>query len=140
MIKKFKTIIIATYLLSILLVPMIALAADNGPIGTLLNEAAGSQGAGYKTSETDEGTGLAILAGMLVRMFLSLLGVIFISYTIYGGFLWMTAAGNDEQVKKGKNVIRDGVIGLIVVLSAASIYIFITQAMIGLRPTVDLAG
>lgn len=107
--------------------PLVSLAADD--IKSLLDKAAGAQGAGYDTAVGDQ-TGLARVAGSIVRVFLSLLGILFISYTIYGGFLWMTAAGNEESVKKAKVVISNGAIGLVVILSAAAIYYFITAFLI----------
>ncbi|MFA5022282.1 MAG: hypothetical protein WC508_04355 [Patescibacteria group bacterium] len=139
--KKIQTIVIITLFITAFLLPALVLADTEsaGPIGSLLDQTAGAQGAGYDTSG-DSSTGLATLLGYVVRVFLSLLGVIFISYTVYGGFLWMTSAGNDEQIKKGKKVITNGVIGLVVVLAAASIYVFLTIALVGLRPGVDLSG
>jgi peptidoglycan biosynthesis protein MviN/MurJ (putative lipid II flippase) len=38
-------------------------------------------------------------------------GIIF-----YAGFLWMTARGNDEQVDKAKRIIKNAIIGTVVVL------------------------
>ena len=94
--------------------------------------------AGYN-EETDE-TALARIIGIVARAFLSLLGVVFISYTIYGGFLWMTAAGNDEKINKAKNIIQNGIIGLIVILSAAAIYYFIAEFLINTGSTGGAGG
>jgi TRAP-type C4-dicarboxylate transport system permease small subunit len=94
----------------------------------MLNEA-GTK-AGYQTGDNVAETGLATIVGNVVRIFLSLLGVIFICYTIYGGFLWMTAAGNDDKVTQGRNTIRDGIIGIVVTLGALAIYLFIRAALI----------
>ncbi|MDP3043665.1 MAG: hypothetical protein Q8N21_04670 [bacterium] len=81
---------------------------------------------------TAEGTGHAEMAGLkdktpaeligqAVNGVLAFLGVIFLMLMIYGGYLWMTAAGNEQQVEKAKGVIKDAVIGLIVVLAAYGI-------------------
>ncbi len=94
--------------------------------------------AGYD-SDTDEYS-LAKLMGLIAKMFLSLLGVLFISYTIYGGFLWMTAAGNEEKVTKAKTIIRQGMIGLIIILSAAAIYLFISSFLIEGSSSSNLGG
>jgi hypothetical protein len=37
---------------------------------------------------------------------------------IYGGFVWMTAAGNTEKVTQGKNILIWAIIGLVVIFSA----------------------
>ena len=95
----------------------------------MLNEAAGPQGAGYDTTAT--GANLSEVAGLITRMFLSLLGVVFIAYTIYGGYLWLASAGHEEKVTKAKQTLRNGIIGVIVILSAAAIYYFIASALLG---------
>lgn len=49
-----------------------------------------------------------------------------VGYGIYGGFLYMTAGGNDEQVKKAKWVFKQVAIGLVVIILAYSLVSFIT--------------
>ncbi len=56
---------------------------------------------------------------------LTLLAVIFI---VYAGFLWLTAAGNEKQVEKAKQVISAAVIGMIVILLAWAIVAFVLNA------------
>jgi hypothetical protein len=103
------------------------LLAQTSDIQHQLDLAAGSLGAGYNTSEEVAQTGVSTIVGYIVKTFLSLLGVIFICYIIYGGFLWLTAAGGEEKVTKAKNIIRDGIIGIIIILAATGIYFFVTQ-------------
>ena len=105
-------------------------ALAQGDMGGFLNNAAGPSGAGYQTS-VNQRTYLATVAGRIVQIFISLLGILFISYTLYGGYLWLTAAGNEEKVTKAKSTIRSGIIGLIVILGAAAIYFFIRGFLIG---------
>jgi amino acid transporter len=66
--------------------------------------------------------------GQIVSIVLSLLGVIFLVLLIFGGIQWMTAGGNDEQVKKAKNVIIRSIIGLIIILLAYIISVFVITA------------
>ena len=61
-------------------------------------------------------TTAAEIAGKVVNSFFGVLGVIFIILAIYGGYLWMTASGNEEQVKKAKSVITQAIIGISVTL------------------------
>lgn len=93
----------------------------------LLNDTAGQ--AGFDTAPEQGETGAARILGSLTRFFISMIGVIFLCYTVYGGFLWMTAAGNDDKVSKSKNIIRDGIIGILITLSAATIYILVYYAI-----------
>ncbi|MBI4089835.1 MAG: hypothetical protein HY421_00365 [Candidatus Kerfeldbacteria bacterium] len=53
---------------------------------------------------------------------LALLAVVFI---IYAGFVWMTAAGNEEKIERAKKIISSAVIGLVIVILAWAIVIFV---------------
>lgn len=57
----------------------------------------------------------------IVEVFLGFLGILFLSYIVYAGYLWMTAGGNDEKVAKAKSIIRNSIIGLAIIVSAYGI-------------------
>ena len=61
---------------------------------------------------------LPSLVGKILRAFLGLLGSVFVVLTIYAGFLWMTAAGNEEQIGKAKKMLVSAVIGLVIIMMA----------------------
>lgn len=63
----------------------------------------------------------------IVQWLLGFLGLIAVIFILYGGFVWMTAAGNEEKVSKAKKIIGAAAIGLIVVLVAWAIVIFVIQ-------------
>lgn len=65
----------------------------------------------------------------VVKTILALVGTIFLVLTIYAGILWMTAAGNDEQVGKAVSMIKSTVIGLVIVMSAYAITYFVTTKL-----------
>ena len=56
--------------------------------------------------------------GQIIRAFLALLGVVFMAYITWAGYLWMIARGDEEKITKSKAIIRGSIIGLIIVLSA----------------------
>lgn len=70
-------------------------------------------------------TDIRIIIMRIVNVFLSLLGIITVGIIAYGGFLWMTAGGNEDQVSKAKKFILNGVIGLAIVLSSWAITRFV---------------
>ena len=114
--------------LTVIMVPAIAFGQDAlDPKG--FTEQVGLN-SGYNTDINTQ-TGLASFLGGLVRNLLSFIGLLFVVYVIYGGYLWLTSAGNEEKVEKAKKIIRDGTIGLIVILLAVAIYIFIIYALAG---------
>ena len=59
--------------------------------------------------------------GAVLGAILSFVGVIFLVLMIYGGILWMTTAGNEEQTGKAKKIIASAVIGLVIVASAYAV-------------------
>jgi len=69
-----------------------------------------------------EGTVIAI-----IQWILGLLGLISVVMILFGGFTWMTAGGNEEKISKAKKIISAAVIGLIIVLLAWAIVIFVVN-------------
>ncbi len=74
---------------------------------------------------TKEGN-VEIIVGTVIRAALTLVGLIFLILMVYAGYLWMTARGAEDQVTKAKNIIVGSLIGLVIVLSAYAITIFVT--------------
>lgn len=72
--------------------------------------------AGFKTGTNE--TGVSTIVGRVINAATSLVGVIFVAQMVYAGYLWMTAAGESEQVKKAQQLIRRSIIGLAIILSA----------------------
>ena len=65
--------------------------------------------------------------GSIINIGLTLLGTVALVLVVYSGFLWMTAAGNDDQIGKAKSILSASVIGLVIILSAYSITRFVVQ-------------
>lgn len=56
----------------------------------------------------------------LLQVVLSLVGVIAMLVIVYGGFLYLTAAGDDTKAQQGKKTVLYAAIGLLIIgLSAA---------------------
>lgn len=74
-------------------------------------------------------TELSKTIGNVIGAALSLIGVIFLALMVYGGILWMTARGNEDQVTKAKNIITMAIIGVAIVLAAYGITFFIISSL-----------
>lgn len=83
-------------------------------------KAAGVTGAGYNGTITSP----TVIATSYIKTILTLVGTVFLGLTIYGGVLWMTAGGNEDQVEKAKKTITRSIIGLIIITSSYSISLF----------------
>ena len=67
----------------------------------------------------------AEIVASLIGVFLSFLGIIFLCLVIYGGFIWMTSFGNEQKVLKAKKTLSQALIGLLIIICAYSITLFI---------------
>jgi uncharacterized protein (TIGR02145 family) len=65
------------------------------------------------------------MASRVINIALSVLSILAVAIVIFAGFLWMTAAGNEEKVDKAKKVLKAGIIGLVIILSAWGITSFV---------------
>ena len=68
---------------------------------------------------------VAEVVGNVVAVGLSLIGVVFFLLALYAGVMWMSAAGNSENVTKAKDTLQMAVVGLIIVLAAYAITSFV---------------
>ena len=73
----------------------------------------------------------------IINVALSLLGTIAVVVVLIGGFFWMTAGGNDDQITKAKGWIFSGIIGLAIILSAFAISKFVLEKLV---EATDLGG
>ncbi len=69
------------------------------------------------------------VVGTVIEAFLSVMGVLFLALTVYGGYLWMNARGNEQQVEKAKTLLTQAVIGLAIVLAAYVLTRFVIQGV-----------
>jgi TRAP-type C4-dicarboxylate transport system permease small subunit len=65
----------------------------------------------------------------IINAALGLLGLVAVVIILIGGFKWMTAMGNEDNVKKARQLILEGVIGLIIIVCAYAIAQFVISAI-----------
>lgn len=59
-----------------------------------------------------------MLIGKIINAIMGLIGSITLLMFIYGGFTWMTSAGNQDKIKKGRDILVWAAIGLFVIFSS----------------------
>ncbi len=57
----------------------------------------------------------------LMFLILSVVGVLSLGAFVYGGLVFLTSAGNQTQVKKGMDILKAAVIGLVIVFASVLI-------------------
>lgn len=114
-----KKFILSIIVLTILFIPAIMLADGGG--GTT----AGTVSLNNPLPDTSPQK----LIGTVIKAVLGIVGSLALVMFIYGGFMWMTSAGNAEQVQKGKNVLIWAALGLAVIFSAYALVKFVIEGI-----------
>ena len=105
----------------------LVLAADSPvPIGNRISGELANAGktAGYTENTQPAKSFVATLVG-IINVLLTIVGVVFLLLIIYAGYLWMTAQGNEEQIKKAKKILTGALIGIIIILAARVVTEFV---------------
>jgi hypothetical protein len=110
---------ILTLIFSLVCVPVFALTVSETGLETTAGEA--------ELPEAD----ITVVVGQVIAAAFSLVGVIFFLLLIYGGFLWMTSRGNEDAVKKAKDLLTNSIIGLLIVVAGYAISRFIIGLLLG---------
>ncbi len=80
--------------------------------------------------ESGEPEDVRSIIANIIKAVLGFLALIFLIIIIIGGFEWMTAGGNEEKVKKAKSRISNGIIGVVIILSAYAIADFVISCVL----------
>jgi len=107
--KYMKITLITLLTLSLLLTPIITYAAPTFSFD-------GDNRIGKALDVPDEDPETITLS--FLQWFFGALGLISVVIILYGGFSWMTAAGNEEKLSRAKKIITYAVIGMMVMLTA----------------------
>ena len=86
-----------------------------------------AKNAGYNINQT----GPESMISKVITTALTFVGVIFLVLAIYGGYTWMIARGNEQEVERAKNIIIAAVIGLVIVIAAYAISYYVINALGG---------
>ncbi|OGF21663.1 hypothetical protein A2316_01235 [Candidatus Falkowbacteria bacterium RIFOXYB2_FULL_38_15] len=70
-----------------------------------------------------------VVASRIINIALGFLGIIAVVLVLYGGFMWMTAAGNEERVTKAKQILTAALIGLVIIIMAWGLTQFVMDQL-----------
>ena len=76
--------------------------------------------------------GIQSLVNVFIRIANFLFGIagsLAFVFFVYGGFRWITSAGNPEKIKEGRTILVNAVIGLIIIFGSHAGINFIVQAV-----------
>ena len=73
----------------------------------------------------------------IIQYLMGLLAIVAVCFIIYGGFQWMTSAGDSKKLEKAKQILINSAIGLIIILSAWVIVKLVNGFYVGLQKKID---
>lgn len=116
-----RSILPKVFMVLTLLIPASAFAqlgsADTG-LNATVNEGYGTGGAQI-TSLPD------FVGGYIIAPILGLTGTLLFALMTYAGFLWVTARGEKEPIKKAKDIITQCVVGTVILVGAYALANFV---------------
>ncbi len=123
-----KKIFFSLFAFCLLALPSIAMASD------LIDEGFGIGGTyGLKTNNNAQvnlsSENPINMSVRIINFVIGFLGLAAVVIILVGGFKWMTSMGNQDTVKKAKNLIIAGVIGLIIILAAWGLTRFVVMRL-----------
>ncbi len=71
-----------------------------------------------------------IIIARVIRVFLGTLGIIFTILVLWSGWIYMTAQGDDTKIKKAKDILRNGIIGMIICIFSYTITTYILNRIL----------
>lgn len=82
---------------------------------------------GGGVSQDQDGSLVALVILALINILLVVAGMAAIAYGIYGGFRLITSQGQPDGIAKGRTVLMNAVIGLIIAIISSSVVSFIAN-------------
>lgn len=74
-------------------------------------------------------TNAAVIIGRIIAVLTGFVGGIALLVFIYGGFQWLTALGNPEKIKKGRDIMLWAILGIAIMFGSYIVARFIIVAI-----------
>ena len=126
--KKISKYLVSLAILALLVLPLLTLPAlaqtnTNDPYGI------NSVNNGLNGTLGGANTDLRTIIARIINFALGFLGIIAVVIILFGGFKWMTAAGNEDKVSEARKLLVAGIIGLVIILAAWAVSTFVIGAI-----------
>lgn len=109
--------------------PLIASAQGN-PFDRAQDSITGSGGVQAEAGLGSGGSAnLETIIGRIINVVLGFLGIILLFYILMAGFKWMTAGGDSKQTQEAKDMIKNAVIGMVIIVAGFAISTFVIEQL-----------
>lgn len=76
-------------------------------------------------AEVTASADLPTIIGRVINVLLGFLGIVLLFYVLLAGFKWMTAGGNEKATTEAKEMIKNAVIGMVIIVAGFAISNFV---------------
>lgn len=127
-------ILTLSFLVAVPLADLDAAAAGirmKGLLNTVADYSFDLEGAavGPEGIEPRKGVGFLLLSAAVMKLFITLVGVLFVIQIVIAGITWMTAQGNEEKVKSARKKMNAAIIGFMIMLTAYIVTWTVTRVL-----------
>ncbi len=125
---QLKRIVSSITVGALALAPMIASAQTSGgnPFARAQDTITGSGGVQQAAIGTSGApASLPVIIGRIINVILGFLGIILLFYILLAGFKWMTAGGNTKATEEAREMIKNAVIGMVIIVAGFAISNFV---------------
>lgn len=130
--KRFCTLALSLFILMTSFVSVVgtntAAAAAEAATSATGTISKGLSDAGKSTYGSSSLT-LTEFIGNLIQALLTATGILFLVLTVWGGIIYMTAAGDGTKIKKAKDMIVSALVGLIIIIGAFALTSYVVDAL-----------
>lgn len=95
-----------------------------------MNDIRGNTGLGGYDNVASEGP--IVTASRIINFLLLLLGTIALCLTVYAGYLWMMARGNEDDIKKAKDILAGSVVGILLILASYALTNYVFRSFVNI--------
>lgn len=124
-----------TFLLKLSIACLLCLVLFFGSFGFAGAEeqAAGHEESGNGISNPLQCDSVQECIGNFIQTLLGIVGSLALVMFIYGGFMWMLSGGNEQRIKKGKDILVWSTLGLLIIFTSYAILTFVFKAFVGAK-------
>ncbi len=120
--------------LAIAFIPLMSFHVPTAHGDALINNLQSScQGTGVRCQ--DSNFDLASLFKTIINYALGIAFFVAVIYLIYGGFLYITSAGNEESAEAGKKTVINAIIGIVIIIMSYVIITVVSNTVTGIANT-----
>lgn len=91
-------------------------------------------GSAAKSAELNGQTDLVTIIGNIINVVIGFVGLLLLVYFLYAGFLYLTAQDNKDNITKAKGIMKNAIIGLLIVVIS---YAFVTFLFADVIPMIN---